>query len=76
MADDEKWKRRFHLFMGARLFGLATFLVGIAIMFSDLLRPGGWPIVGGIVVVLGLLDAIVAPWLLKKQWQAEDRRSE
>lgn len=73
MADEDKWRRRFHLFMAARLFGLATFLVGIAIMFTNLLRPGGWPVVGAIIIVLGLLDAVIAPKLLKKQWDAEDR---
>lgn len=76
MADEAKWKRRFHLFMAARLFGLATFLAGFAIMFTDLLRPGGWPVVGSIVVILGLLDAVVAPKLLRKQWDAEDRNEQ
>jgi membrane-bound ClpP family serine protease len=76
MTDDDKWRRRFNLFMGARLFGLATFLLGVAILFTDLVRPGGWPVVGSIVVVLGLVDAVVAPMLLKKRWQAEDRDSE
>lgn len=75
MADQDKWRRRFHLFMAARLVGLATFLLGIAIMFTGLLRPGGWPVVGAIVVVLGLLDAVVAPKLLRKQWDAEDRNA-
>jgi hypothetical protein len=76
MADEDKWKRRFHLFMAARLFGLAMFLLGIAIMFTGILRPGGWPVVGSIVVILGLLDAVVAPKLMKKQWDAEDRKGE
>ncbi len=75
MADQDKWRRRFHLFMAARLVGLAIFLLGIAIMFTGLLRPGGWPVVGAIVVVLGLLDAVVAPKLLRKQWDAEDRNA-
>jgi membrane protein implicated in regulation of membrane protease activity len=76
MADEDKWKRRFHLFMAARLFGLAMFLLGIAIMFTGILRPGGWPVAGSIVVILGLLDAVVAPKLMKKQWDAEDRKGE
>ena len=74
MADEDKWKHRFHLFMAARLFGLAMFLLGIAIMFTGILRPGGWPVAGSIVVILGLLDAVVAPKLMKKQWDAEDRK--
>ncbi|MGI8706323.1 MAG: hypothetical protein ACR2JJ_11130 [Sphingomicrobium sp.] len=73
MDDEAKWKRRFTLFMGARLFGLAVFLGGMAIMFTDLLREGGWPAVGAILMVVGLVDAVVAPKLLKKQWEREDQ---
>jgi len=72
MVDDAVWKRRFFLFMGARLFGLLTFFAGIAIMFTDILRDGGWPLVGAIIMLLGLVDAVVAPKLLKKQWQKDD----
>jgi len=76
MADEATWKRRFYLFMGARLFGLATFFAGVAIMFTDLLREGGWPIVGVILMLMGLADSIVAPMLLKKHWKQEDRRDQ
>ena len=64
MDDEAKWKRRFHLFMAARLFGLATFLAGVAVYFTDLLRDGGWPLVGILLIVVGLADAVVAPKLL------------
>ena len=73
MADDDIWKRRFFLYMGARLFGLATFFVGLAIMFTGLLRPGGWPALGAVIVVFGVIDAVVAPKLMKKKWEADDR---
>lgn len=72
MAEEELWKRRFYLYMGARLFGLATFFAGIAVMFTDILRDGGWPAVGAIVMMAGLADAVIAPRLLKKQWQKDD----
>lgn len=74
MTDEDKWRQRFNLFMGIRLFGLFMFFAGLAIVFTDLLRPGGWPIVGSIVMILGLLDSVVGPRLLKKKWEAEDRR--
>ena len=74
MDDEAKWKRRFYLFMGARLFGLAVFLTGMAVMFTDLLRPGGWPVVGSILIILGLFDAVLAPNLLKKQWKKDDEQ--
>jgi hypothetical protein len=73
MADDAKWKRRFVLFMAARLFGLLTFIAGIAVFYSDILRPGGWPMAGAVLIVLGLVDAVVAPNMLKKQWKREDQ---
>ena len=66
MADDELWKRRFYAFMGVRLFGLATFILGIAIMYTDLIREGGWPTVGAILAIIGTVDAVFAPKLLKK----------
>ena len=72
MDDETKWKRRFHLFMAARLFGLATFLAGVAVYFTDVLRDGGWPLVGVILILVGLADAVVAPKLLRKIWDKED----
>ena len=72
MADESVWKRRFFVFMAARLLGLLTFLAGLAIMFTDLLREGGWPQVGAVLILLGAIDAVFAPRLLKKQWDRED----
>ena len=72
MDDEAEWKRRFTLFMGARLLGLALFLAGMAITFTDLIREGGWPAVGAVLMVVGLAGAVLAPKLLKKQWQQED----
>ena len=72
MAEEAVWRRRFLIFMAARLFGLLTFLAGLAITFSDVLREGGWPQVGAILIILGTVDAVLAPKLLKKQWDRED----
>ena len=72
MSDDEVWKRRFQLFTAIRLFGLLTFLLGLAIAFTDLIRPGGWPLVGGIVAIIGAIDAVFAPKILKKGWEQQD----
>ena len=72
MADEAIWKRRFYLYMGARLIGLLTVFAGVAIMFTDILREGGWPLAGAVILVLGLVDALVAPRLLTKHWKQED----
>ena len=73
MDDDAVWKRRFQIFALVRLAGLATIFLGVAIAYTGLLREGGWPSVGLIVAIMGLVDAVFAPRILKKQWEREDR---
>jgi hypothetical protein len=71
-TSDDLWRKRFQLFMLVRLFGVAMFLLGIAIAYTDLLRPGGWPLVGGLITIAGAIDAVFAPKLLRKMWQQQD----
>lgn len=74
MADEATWRRRFLIFMLVRLLGLITFLTGIAIAYSNIAREGGWPALGAIFAIMGAIDAVFAPKLLKKHWDQEDRR--
>ena len=74
MADDALWRRRFLIFMLARLLGTLIFLAGIAIAYGDLVREGGWPALGAIIASIGAIDAVFAPKLLKKHWDQEDGR--
>ena len=73
MADEDLWKRRFQLFVLIRLIGMATFALGVVIAYTDLLRPGGWPLVGLIVALIGAVDALFAPRMLKMVWEQQDR---
>jgi hypothetical protein len=72
MNDEELWKKRFKIFAAIRLIGVLTFTIGVVIAFSDLLRPGGWKSLGGILIVIGVIDAVVAPRLLKRSWDRRD----
>lgn len=72
-TSDDIWRKRFQLYMLVRLFGVATFLAGISIAFTDLVRPGGWPVVGGLIAIAGAIDAVFAPRLLRKMWQQQDQ---
>ena len=73
MNDNEQlWRTRFLAFTLVRLAGLALFLAGIAIAFSDLVRPGGWPLVGGLMAIAGAIDAVFAPRMLRKAWERQD----
>ena len=74
MVDDAVWKKRFRAFTLVRLFAVAMVLGGAAIATTDVLREGGWPLVGAILIVAGVVDALFGPKLLRKAWEEEDRR--
>ena len=74
--DDEEARRRLLLYSLVRLGGLVIFFFGIAIMYTKLIRPGGWPQVGAIVVIIGVIDALLAPHLLKRSWDRKDQEGE
>lgn len=76
MDDEKVWRRRLLAYSAARLGGLAIFFLGIAIAYSNLVREGGWPRVGAIVAIMGVIDALFAPRLLKKAWDQQDRDQE
>lgn len=59
--------------MGVRLIGVLTFFLGLAIVYTDLLRDGGWPSLGAALVIVGTVDAVFAPMLLKRVWDQQDR---
>ena len=73
MTDAQLWRKRFQLFAAVRLVGLLTFLLGLGIAFSDLVRPGGWKLLGGILVVIGVIDAVLAPRILKRSWERREK---
>jgi hypothetical protein len=76
MADDDLWRKRLLMYSLVRFGGLAIFFVGMAIMYTNLLRQGGWPQVGAIVAILGAIDALFAPRMLKKLWDRRDAEGE
>jgi len=71
--DDNTARNRLLVYSLVRFGGLAIFFFGIAIMYTNVLRPGGWPQIGAIVAILGVVDAMFAPRLLKKAWDEQDR---
>ena len=70
--DDNTARNRLLVYSLVRFGGLAIFFFGIAIMYTNVLRPGGWPQIGAIVAILGVVDAMLAPRLLKKAWDQQD----
>jgi hypothetical protein len=76
MDEPTKWRNRLLAYSAVRVGGLAIFFLGIAIMYTNLVREGGWPQVGAIVAIMGAIDAIFAPRLLKKVWERQDAEGE
>ena len=71
MTDDQA-KRQFMIFTILRVGGLALFLLGIAIAFTGLLKPGGWKLLGGILVIVGAIEAVISPRLVKRTMARTD----
>ena len=74
--DDKTARNRLLAATAVRLGGLAIFFVGVAIIYTDLLREGGWPQVGAIIAIMGVIDAMLAPRILKKAWDEQDREGQ
>jgi len=69
--DDAKWRRRLLAYSAVRLAGLAIFFLGLAIIYTDLVRAGGWPQLGAVIAIMGAIDTVFAPRLLKKMWDQQ-----
>ena len=76
MDEESRWRNRLLAFSAVRLGGLAIFFLGLAIIYTDLVREGGWPQVGAVVAIMGAIDAVFAPRLLRKLWEDQDARGE
>ena len=76
MDDDTKARNRLLAYTAVRAGGLAIFFLGMAIIYTNLLREGGWPQVGAIVAMMGVIDALFAPRLLKRAWDEQDRQGQ
>ncbi len=74
MTDEDRWRRRFFAYTAVRLGGLAIFFLGLAIGYSDLIREGGWPQLGAVIAILGAIDTVFAPRLLKRGWDQQDQQ--
>ena len=74
--DDRQARNRLLVYTLLRGGGVVIFLFGMAIMYTNLLRPGGWPQVGAIIAIVGVVDAMVMPLLIKRSWDKRDEGQE
>ena len=71
MTDDALWRRRFQLFLAIRLFGLLTFVLGLAIAFTPerhtlLIVSAGTVI--GMPALAAACRAVIWPWPAWSTW--------
>ena len=72
--DEDVAKRRLLIYTLVRFGGLAIFFLGVAIIYTNLVRPGGWPQLGAVIAIMGVIDAMFAPRLLKRAWDEQDQQ--
>jgi hypothetical protein len=65
MADDIT-ERDFLLFSFLRLSGAAILILGFVITFSDLVTPGGEPLLGIPLALAGLAEALFASRIVRR----------
>jgi hypothetical protein len=75
-SDDAVWRKRLAIYSLVRFGGLAIFFLGLAIVYTNLVRQGGWPQLGAVVAIMGAIDALFAPRLLKREWDRQDREGQ
>ena len=71
--DEDRARQRLLAYTLLRFVGVGIFFFGVAIIYTNVLRPGGWPRLGAIVAILGVLDSLLAPHLVKRAWDRQDR---
>jgi len=70
--NDDLWRKRLLIYTLVRFSGLLIFFLGVAIIYTGLVRPGGAPQLGAVVAIGGVIDSFFAPRLLKRVWDRKE----
>lgn len=69
--DEDTAKRQLLIFTAVRFACLVLVFFGVAVIYSNVLRRGGWPQLGATLCIVGALASLALPHALKRRW---DRR--
>ena len=70
--DREKLaKSRWQTLQLLRLTGFITMILGLWISTGDILRTGGWLVLGVPIFMLGMFEALLLPTILAKRWNRQ-----
>ena len=57
--------------MAVRILAVVLVLIGLGVWVGDYIHPGGWPLLGAVLVAAGLFDGLIVPRLLKRHWDRQ-----
>lgn len=63
-------KSRWQTLQLLRFTGIIVMILGFWIWAGDILRIGGWPMLGIPLVALGSFEALVLPQILAQRWKS------
>ncbi|MBC2776429.1 hypothetical protein [Parasphingopyxis marina] len=63
-------KSRWQMLQLLRFTGIVLMILGMWIWAGDILRIGGWPLVGLPLFALGAFEAILLPTILARRWKS------
>jgi len=69
---EDRAKVRFFALSAARFAGVGLVMLGMAIWLGDLLRPGGWPLIGIPLFLAGVAETLLLPKFLARRWRTAD----
>ena len=69
--DDDLARRQLWRLTLLRLATFAPFMLGIAVMYTDLLRSGGCPQLGAIICIVSVLASVAVTYAFRKTRRRE-----
>jgi len=64
-------KSRFQTMQLLRFTGIIVMILGMWVWAGDILRIGGWPLLGVPLFAIGIFEALVLPVILAKRWKSQ-----
>jgi hypothetical protein len=72
--EEERLERtRFTLLSAARASGAILMLLGLWIWHGDVIREGGYLLVGAPLFVIGFVESLILPQVLARKWRSPPR---
>jgi hypothetical protein len=63
-------KSRWQTMQLLRFTGIIVMIIGMWFWAGDILRIGGWPMLGIPVFAIGIFETLVLPVILAKRWKS------